>query len=250
MPDLVLMARLVCRAYRYKWKLCRPEIAAMCELLPVGGVAIDVGAHKGGFSWSMARAVGPRGTVIAIEPQSRVTGPTARAFAAAGMKHVRVIQAAASDQPGESQIAMRTRSTHGASLTGIEGRGVENVRVPVVTVDGVAEDHKFTRVDFIKIDTEGHERAVLSGAARVIERFRPSLLVEIEARHHHASDAAQPADPVREITELLRDSGYDGWFFPASGRATLVSQFDASVHQVYGQGTYSNNFLFTQPGKM
>ena len=42
----------------------------------------------------------------------------------------------------------------------------------------------FASVGLIKIDAEGHEEAVLKGAADTLSRWRPSLIVEIEERHN------------------------------------------------------------------
>lgn len=244
MHDLMLAARLFTRACRYRWKLCKPEIRAVRRHLPRGGVGIDVGAHKGGFTWWMWRAVGQSGRVIAIEPQVRVSEPTTRAFRSVGARQVTIVQAAASSAPGEAQMDMRADSTHGASLTGLAGPNVQRITVPVVSVDQLVNEHALRRVDFIKIDTEGHEHAVLVGARQTIEKYRPAMLIEIEARHHSPGELDGETDPVKQISEELRQLGYQGWFFPASGKPTPISAFDAGKHQVYGQGTYSNNFLF------
>jgi hypothetical protein len=37
------------------------------------------------------------------------------------------------------------------------------------------------RIDFIKIDVEGHERAVLAGGRATIEKHRPDLFVEFNS---------------------------------------------------------------------
>ncbi len=42
----------------------------------------------------------------------------------------------------------------------------------------------FNRLDFIKIDVEGNEIKTLSGAKETIRQFMPTLMVEMEQRHH------------------------------------------------------------------
>ena len=57
--------------------------------------------------------------------------------------------------------------------------------------------------DFIKIDVEGHELAVLNGAKKLISsNTPPMMMVEIQADH-------------REILQILRDCGYK--LFKADG---------------------------------
>ncbi|MGH8562306.1 MAG: FkbM family methyltransferase, partial [Nevskiales bacterium] len=46
------------------------------------------------------------------------------------------------------------------------------------TLDAFAADCGLTRLELVKIDTDGHEFAVLSGAVKCIERFRPVVLFE------------------------------------------------------------------------
>jgi hypothetical protein len=94
----------------------------------------------------------------------------------------------------------------------------------------------------LKIDVEGHESAVLAGGRKTLERYRPALLVECEARH-------RPDGDVRAVFDFLCGLGYEGTFFHNGGRRPL-SEFDPAVHQrieshsrrlPYG---YVNNFAF------
>lgn len=58
-------------------------------------------------------------------------------------------------------------------------RSIVEVKVPMRRLD----EFNLDRVSFVKIDVEGHELEVLKGAAELIERERPTLLIEIEERH-------------------------------------------------------------------
>lgn len=73
------------------------------------------------------------------------------------------------------------------------------VRIPTKTLAEICELHAPARIDVLKIDVEGHERAVLLGAD--FKRFRPVVLV-IEAteqnattpNHHLWEDVVMAAD--------------------------------------------------------
>lgn len=81
------------------------------------------------------------------------------------------------------------------------GKGIESIsrRVPTTTLAEICEIHAPARIDFLKIDVEGHERSVLLGAD--FKRFRPIVLV-IEAteqnsatpNHHLWEDVVFAAD--------------------------------------------------------
>ncbi|HZW06747.1 MAG TPA: FkbM family methyltransferase [Phycisphaerales bacterium] len=236
--DLTAMVRLVHRALRYRYKLNPGEIREMLALMPRGGVGLDVGAHKGAYAWWMARRVGPQGRVLAFEPQKRVAEPAARAFARSGIRNVKYLNCAVSDRSGEATFAMQRGSTHGATLDRLEKGDVERVTVPLISLDEAAEQEGLTRVDFAKIDVEGHELKVIAGARRVIERWRPSMLIEAE----HRITGAAP-DPVQALRETLEAMGYRGYFFTRAGKQPIEG-FSAAAHQTYGKGFYSNNFLY------
>jgi len=236
--DIPAIVRLVHRALRYRYKLNPGEIREMVALMPRGGVGLDVGAHKGAYAWWMARRVGPSGRVLAFEPQRRVAEPAARVFARSGIRHVKYLNCAVSDHSGEATFAMQRNSTHGATLDRLEKGDVERVTVPLISLDDAADQEGLTRVDFIKIDVEGHELKVIAGARRIIERWRPSMVIEAEQRITGGAP-----DPVQALRETLQALGYRGYFFTRAGKQP-IEQFSATAHQTYGKGFYSNNFLY------
>jgi FkbM family methyltransferase len=233
--------RLIHRALRYRFKLNRAQIGAMLGLLPRGGVGIDIGAHKGAYSFWMARAVGRGGRVLAFEPQETLARTTAHALRALRLRQVELVHAAVSDRCGPAKINVRSRSSHGASMEEMHtGLGpVEEREVDLITVDEAVRRRGLTRVDFVKIDVEGHEMAVLRGAADTLRRLGPAVLVELESRHHGGED------PVRAAAALMAAHGYRGHFYAPAGMRPL-EEFEEQSHQRYGTGEYCNDFLFVR----
>jgi FkbM family methyltransferase len=147
-------------------------------LVGPGDRCVDVGANVGVHTVRLARLVGAGGEVIAIEPDPDVVARANRNIALNGLANVRVVNAAASEQPGEMRLYRPgPRDTNRARasllqhpyLTGIE------TMVPVVTVDDVCAGGA---VSLMKIDVEGHEAAVVRGAADTIARYAPSVVFE------------------------------------------------------------------------
>jgi FkbM family methyltransferase len=51
--------------------------------------------------------------------------------------------------------------------------------IGTITLDDFCEQYKIQRLDFVKIDTDGHEYEVLKGGRKVVAEFRPIVIFEI-----------------------------------------------------------------------
>jgi FkbM family methyltransferase len=158
--------------------------------------AFDVGAHRGETALRLLRAF-PGVQVHSFEPLPENFAALEEATAGSG---ARTVNAAVSDTSGTVRIA-RGRSTQHASLHG-EGEGVD---VPALTIDEYMYEHGIDRVDLLKIDTEGHEEAVLRGSLRHLEDSRIDFVLcecEFTAR------ADEPHGDFRAILGLLEPLDY------------------------------------------
>ncbi len=234
---------------RLRTLVAGPGIALLDELVGPGDLVVDAGAYRGVFTTRLSELVGPAGRVLAFEPNPECVRRLEQIAGAAGNAVVHA--SALSDVPGVAVLHVPVRS--GARLDGLGhlGDGADGdeiaLSVPTVTLDEVL-DGEDSRVRFVKCDVEGHELAVLRGAANVLEDERPTLLVEIEWRH--------AGEAMHETFELLRAAGYAGEVVTPAGPRPL-SEFDIERDQLAHLGDelehrlmprdYLNEFLFTFP---
>jgi FkbM family methyltransferase len=251
--------RYLYRAYRYRFRVDPAEIKFVRQSLKAGDVAVDIGCHKGAYTYWMRRSVGPSGIVYAFEPQPRQVVYLRGAFSAMNYDNVEIVPMALSDKAGQMPLYMPNESTHYASLEARgEERGVKSesssadsvldapcsmLIVDVTTLDDFFLDPSRRAPNFLKIDVEGHELSVLQGAQKTLELHHPTILVECETRHRADGD-------VRPVFEFLTSLGYTGSFFCNGGRRPL-NEFDPGVHQQLDSNSsdlpagYANNFAFT-----
>jgi FkbM family methyltransferase len=161
------------------------ENVMLAHLRP-GDVVWDVGANIGWFALLAARAVGRAGAVTAFEPSLTNVLWLERNAARNGLQ-LTVVRAAASDGTGWARFDAST--SLGGHLT---SSGHNLVRT--VTLDDWAAGHGLP--SFVKIDVEGAEAAVLTGARRLLATGRTVILCEA-----HGTQA--------EIAAILFDAGYD-----------------------------------------
>ena len=78
---------------------------------------------------------------------------------------------------------------------------VTTVTVPCSTIDAlVFDDLELERVDFIKMDVEGHEVSALKGAGEVIRKFAPQLAISVY--HYNGRDKHL----IKQLVEGFSDS--------------------------------------------
>jgi FkbM family methyltransferase len=152
--------------------------------LPADGVAIDIGAHGGQVTRLLAD-MAPSGTVVAVEPSGYSRSVLHLALLARPRRNVRVVATALGEAPGLAMMAtpLKRHDAMGygaASLAPDPERKAVRELVPVATLDALVAAMDLRRVDFLKIDVEGYEAAVLLGARDVLTRFHPAILVEID----------------------------------------------------------------------
>lgn len=182
------------RAAPYAWFL-EDEVVGLRSVVRQGDVCLDVGAEYGLYTWTLAGLVGPRGHVHAVEPQAGPNRAVRGARAALRAGHVTVHRVALGAASGRGTLSTPSRGpvpVHGrAFLTqGADGLGSnaefrrhQEVPVSVRTLDDLVAGIGPERVDFVKVDIEGGESALLDGAAATLERWTPTLMVELEDRH-------------------------------------------------------------------
>jgi FkbM family methyltransferase len=132
---------------------------------PGGGVFVDVGANVGTYALALARHVGPRGSVLAVEPH-----PLARARLgfnrnASGFAQVNLVAAAASDTDGELMIETDSDNLGASHI--VTGPPAANAfKVKSLRLQRILDEAGVPKVDALKIDVEGFEDRVLTGFFR------------------------------------------------------------------------------------
>lgn len=181
---------------RYDDRLERDFIASV---LKPGQTAIDVGANIGVYTDFLSKKVGATGAVLAFEPAPENYGHLRSALE--NRVGVTLHQAAVADESGQITLYLSDHmNVDHQSFDGGDGR--QSVTVPKVSLDEAIAPNM--SVDFIKIDVQGFEHAVLKGAKRVMAE-NPSLVILLEFWPYGMRRAGTDAETV---VAYIRDCGY------------------------------------------
>ena len=145
-------------------------------------VVWDVGANVGVFSFACAN----RGakTVVAIEADIWLCSLLRKTSSLKEYqdRDIRVLPLAVADHNGISEFIIAKRGRASNALASAGGRSQmggarEHLHVPTLKLDTIAETQP--KPDFIKVDVEGAELAVLEGAANLMSEHHPTFYAEI-----------------------------------------------------------------------
>lgn len=163
------------------------------DQLKPGMTVIDVGANAGVYTFSAAEKVGPSGQVLAVEPFTGCVKCLEETRRINSLDWVTLCAGAASDRSGTASLAVQGSSELNEIVANDVAKNQDNVEtVECFTLDDLAQVNGLERVDWLKIDAEGHEMQVLKGSDRILSEFAPNILYEnIAGSQSSNTDVAQ-----------------------------------------------------------
>ncbi|MDG2412082.1 MAG: FkbM family methyltransferase [Halioglobus sp.] len=173
------------------------ETSLILDLLQSGDTFLDVGANIGYFSILAAAAVGEAGHVIAYEPDPE-NYRLLQANVELNALRSRVISRAAalSDTNGEGRLYL---SANNLGDHQVYAGDEERPSVPILLARGDDDlGRTLSRLDLVKVDTQGSEFRVISGLLVLLQKFRPRILLELTPH-----SLRQAGSSGRELIEML-----------------------------------------------
>jgi FkbM family methyltransferase len=179
-----------------------PEVVEVLrrEIRP-GNVCIDIGAHVGYYAILMARLTGEEGAVVAFEPVPKNFEMLQRNIALNSLMNVQLEPLAVSG--GEGTLRLTLDLDDDFTMTASASAYAVGNRREVIDVATCSLDGYLARTgsipDFLQIDVEGADLAVLKGAKATLRKARPKLLIEIHGWGGLERD---------EVSKFLSSFGY------------------------------------------
>ena len=190
----------------YSGRNIEPELIWIKDFLPENAVMIDIGANVGSFVYQLERKLSPQ-NIYAFEPNSKLYQRLKRIF-----PQVHIFPLALSDRNETAEFKIpvikgKTYTSRGTLKLDYRENGEAKhflQQVKVIKLDDWSGLENLKKIDFIKIDVEGNEMNTLRGARKVIEKYRPTLMVEMEQRHH--------SEPLQQLISEIEGWDYETFF--------------------------------------
>lgn len=218
-----------------------PEMVWLKNYLKKDDVFIDIGANVGAYIFITNDVLKPE-NIFGFEPNSQLHNRLRRIFPKNNFS-----KTALSDENTEAEFKIpivggKQIASRGTLQKKFKEKNEEKSvihKVMVLKFDDWAEKQGFSKIDFIKIDVEGNEMQTLRGAKRSLKKFRPTLMVEMEQRHH--------PEPLKNLISEIESWNYEAYVLNRENfnleklNSDNFSQ-DESFHK--NHKFYINNIIF------
>lgn len=157
----------------------KPELPReLCDRVSGGGWVVDVGANVGIVTAALCRLVGRDGFVWAFEPLPENLQRLETLRTANDLVQLHLFAGALSSEDGEAELQLPGDGNRAHSSLAMQSDVRGSMRVETWALDSLPPPRPGQRIEFIKLDIEGHEPAFLAGARKVLTTMRPLVLCE------------------------------------------------------------------------
>ena len=194
--------------YLENFNLFEPYITTiLLSYLKKGDTFIDVGANIGYYTILAGKAIGPNGSVLAIEPEPINLKYLRQNISQNQLTNAKVIASVASSIHGQVKLYLSPVSSGEHSLL---RKTTKYIEVEAQTLDDlVINDGLKPRL--IKIDVEGAEMNVLAGAKKTIASFKPVIIFEYSGQY---------TETIFSLKTLI-DLGYNLYLIDEKDKETI-----------------------------
>lgn len=217
------------------------ELLLLEFLLNKNSVFFDIGANKGEYAYYAEKLMNSE-NIYLFEPEKKLNKQLQTIF-----NNCHVNNMALSDNKGIHQFKIPfINGTIDNCLSSLEVDNKEDNETEAIiyevktdTLDNFTKEKNIIP-DLIKIDVEGHELSVLRGAENFIDKHHPSLIIEIEQRHHKNTN-------IESVFESFKVKGYQCYYY--SKKQSQLFSYDNKTHltntkDYFGKIDYINNYIF------
>lgn len=182
----------------------REEFELFRSVLRPGMTVADIGANQGVFTLYFADLVGPGGRVVAFEPEPVMFAALEGNLRASGKAWVEPHNLALGAEAGEVTLQISNFNRGNNRLIKGPLQSVADGPTATVRVATLDEVMGGARVDFVKMDVQGWEGAVLRGMSGLLSSPEaPLILLEV-----YPDGIRKAGDTVEGLFELLPRHGY------------------------------------------
>ena len=171
----------------------KEELDFLQEDMPATGTFVDIGANIGLYSVAIGRNLNSGGHVVSIEPNPTCLERLSANIQLNNLNIVKIFGVGVGDFNGKGRLVILKNDLAIAHIVRDDAEGTFKVR-PLIDI---IKEAGLNKIDALKIDVEGFEKAALEPFFRSADRALWPKRICMEHLHDN-----------NEVTEILRKCGY------------------------------------------
>jgi FkbM family methyltransferase len=215
----------------------RTTSKAIKRLVNNNSIVIDIGANIGAHTLPIAKLLGNKGMVFALEPTEYAFSKLkdnillnekiskkiqADQIMLVGLDNTGIPNNLYSSWPLNVQKNHNKHSVH-------QGVLMETNNAVSKTLDDYVSSQNITKLDLIKLDIDGNELEALNGGVNTLIKLKPTLIMELApSSYQHPSD-------FRKLVSLLSKTGYS--FYSLDEKTKLSNNIDKLISNISTHGS-------------
>src|SRR4030095_14202301 len=166
--------------YFGRYEIEKDETLFWQHLIKEEDYVFDIGANIGYYSLQAAARIGKNGKVFAFEPVSSTYKKLIDNIKINSFANIIAENIAISNKEGEIELFVADELSTGSSSISmhVNFSGIKE-KVSTIILDEYAADNNIKKVDVVKIDVEGCEPMVIEGMTKIMNDFKPLILIEV-----------------------------------------------------------------------
>jgi len=165
-------------------------------------IILDVGANIGFYSLTLANHA-QQGKVLSFEPNKFIYNKLQQNIDSNTLRNIKTYNFGLGEETGKFQMDLSDSNNRGSGYVSNQTNSSESNSIEIYNLNEIFESLDIPRIDFIKIDIEGYEYNFLQGANNLIEKFKPTIFIEICDQH-----LRRQCSSANELISYLQSLGY------------------------------------------
>ncbi len=161
---------------------------------------VDIGAHYGYFALFAAKNVAKNSQILCFEPSCKNFDILSKNVVNQTSPRIVPVNAAVSDKIGTAKLSLAPNSfNHNLTERTKEKDNLESVKT--ITLEHLMNEHQLDKIDFLKLDCEGAEYAILFSTPKIV-------LDQIQTISMEFHDSRDPDHSPNQLYNFLEKNGF------------------------------------------
>lgn len=184
------------------WNLVNDDYKHITEKIAQGRIIFDIGANIGSTSLYFSK-LSPDATIFAFEPNQETFSKLQSNLSFNRNSRILPQNIGLGDKNSVMKLFEVDENNPGMNRILPDGSQFPFTTIQIERLDDFCKRHEINKIDFMKIDVEGFEYAVLEGGQNIIKSCKPLIFLELDDSNLRDNNRS-----ARELLILLEGMGY------------------------------------------